>query len=139
MINEAIMLVEDNPDDAELMLRALRKNQIHNEVYVVKNGAEALTRLRSEASVLPTLVVLDLNLPGIDGHEVLRQIRGHERTQLLPVIILTTSADKKDLLTSYRNGANSYVRKPVDSNLFDAAVRQISQYWLGLNEPPPIH
>ena len=139
MTQEAIMLVEDNPDDAELMLRALRKNQIQNEVQVFKNGKDALAKLKSENSTLPGLVVLDLNLPGISGHEVLKQIRGFERTQLLPVIIMTTSADKRDLLTSYKNGANSYVRKPVDSVLFDEAVRQISQYWLGLNEPPPIH
>jgi two-component system response regulator len=139
-----ILLVEDNPKDEELTLRALRKNNISNSVIVVRDGAEALDYLfvrgayaGRDPNALPQLVLLDLKLPKVDGLEVLRQLRAHESTRLLPVVILTTSNDEKDRLAGYRNGANSYVRKPIDFTEFMEAVRQLGLYWLILNEPPP--
>jgi CheY-like chemotaxis protein len=140
--DRTILLVEDNPKDEELTLRALRKNNIGNDVIVTRDGAEALDYLFARGAyagrdTLPQLVLLDLKLPKMDGLEVLRQMRAHERTRLLPVVILTTSNDEKDRLAGYRNGANSYVRKPVDFSEFMEAVRQLGLYWLILNEPPP--
>ena len=139
-----ILLVEDNPDDVKLTLRALRKNNILNEVVVARDGAEALDYLLPtgaqadrEARPLPAIILLDLKLPKIDGLEVLRRIRADERTKLLPVVILTSSREEQDLIASYSLGANSYVQKPVDFIHFAEAVRHLGLYWLLLNEPPP--
>jgi two-component system response regulator len=139
-----ILLVEDNPDDELLTLRALAKNNIMNEVVVVRDGAEALDFLFGRGAyatrdlrVMPTVTLLDLKLPKIDGLEVLRQVRANEQTRLLPIVILTSSKEEQDLLGSYRLGANSYVRKPVDFAQFVDAVRQLGLYWLVLNERPP--
>jgi two-component system response regulator len=144
MSEKMILLVEDNPDDEELTLRALKKNNIVNNVEVVRDGAEALDFLFGtgkfsdrDAKKLPEVILLDLNLPKIGGLEVLRQIRGHETTRLLPVVILTSSKEEQDLIQGYSLGANSYVRKPVDFNQFVDAVRQLGLYWLVLNEAPP--
>jgi two-component system response regulator len=141
---KVILLVEDNPDDEALTLRALKKNNILNEVVVARDGAEALDFLFGtgahagrDASAPPQLVLLDLKLPKIDGLEVLRRLRADERTRLQPVVILTTSNEERDVLSSYRLGANSYIRKPVDFEQFMEAVRQLGLYWLVLNVPPP--
>ncbi len=144
MENKVILLVEDNPDDEALTLRALKKNNIKNEVMVAHDGAEALDYLFAAGShtgrnthQLPQLVLLDLKLPKVDGIEVLRRIRSDERTRLLPVVILTSSKEEQDLINGYRVGANSYIRKPVDFAQFTEAVRQVGLYWLVLNEAPP--
>ncbi len=141
--NGYILLVEDNPDDIELTLHALRKNNILNEVLVAKDGVEALDLLFAKGKYesrgiynMPHVILLDLKLPKVDGLEVLRKIRTHELTKLLPVVILTSSSEEQDLVTSYELGANSYIRKPVDFNKFIEAVRQLGLYWLVLNEPP---
>jgi len=133
-----ILLVEDNPDDEELTRRALKTNNIANEVVVAHDGAEALDYLlgRKEAQ-LPQVVLLDLNLPRIDGLQVLSTLRKDERTRRLPIVILTSSAEDKDRLRSYDLGANSYVRKPVDFKEFTEAVRQLGLYWLVLNVSSP--
>jgi two-component system response regulator len=145
MTNEIILLVEDNPDDEALTLRALKKNNIKNEVVVARDGAEALDYLfrvgkysGTGPSPIPQVVLLDLKLPKIAGLEVLRQLRADERTKLLPVVILTSSNEEQDRISGYGLGANSYVRKPVDFNQFIDAVRQLGLYWLILNEPPPV-
>jgi two-component system, response regulator len=142
--NRVILLVEDNPDDEALTLRALKKNNILNEVVVAHDGVEALDYLFAtgvytgrDVSDRPQLVLLDLKLPKIDGLEVLRRLRGDERTRLQPVVILTTSNEDRDILSSYKLGANSYIRKPVDFEQFMEAVRQLGLYWLVLNTPPP--
>jgi two-component system response regulator len=136
-----ILLVEDNPKDEALTLRALKKGNVANKVDVARDGAQALDYLIGSAAApageLPQLVLLDLKLPKIDGLEVLARIRGNERTSLLPVVILTTSTEDKDRLNGYRLGANSYVRKPVDFVQFAHAVGQLGLYWLILNEHPP--
>src|SRR6266704_1426951 len=139
MKQKTILLVEDNPDDTDLTLRALKKNKILNEVTVARDGVEALDYLfPTDGSVqLPALILLDLKLPRVDGIEVLRRIRADERTRLLPVIILTSSNEERDLLAGYGLGANSYIRKPVEFGQFVEAVRQLGLYWLVLNEPPP--
>ena len=138
-----ILLVEDNPNDAELTLRALKKTRVANEIHVVRDGAEALEFLFGEGayalragSALPRVVLLDLKLPKVDGLEVLRRIKGEERTKLVPVIVLTSSREESDLVASYRLGANSYIVKPVESEAFFKAVNDIGLYWLLLNEPP---
>jgi two-component system response regulator len=143
MTDKSILLVEDNPDDEALTLRALRKNELI-EVNVVRDGAEALDYLFAtgpyagrDADKLPQVVLLDLNLPKISGLEVLRRIRADERTELLPVVILTSSKEDRDLIEGYRGGANSYVRKPVNFDQFVEAARQLGVYWLSHNEPPP--
>ena len=138
-----ILLVEDNPKDEALTLRALNKANIGNRVVIARDGVEAIdyllgTRADGSRNELPHLILLDLKLPKIDGHEVLRRIRNDERTRLLPVVTLTTSVEEKDRLQGYRLGANSYVRKPVDFTEFVQAVVQLGLYWLVLNEPPPI-
>jgi len=142
MVDGTILLVEDNPDDEELTTRALSRNNILNTVEVARDGADALERLFGAAGgpppPLPALVLLDLKLPKVGGLEVLRQVRSHERTRLLPVVILTSSKEEQDLISGYRLGANSYVRKPVDFAKFVDAVRQLGLYWLVINEPPPI-
>jgi two-component system response regulator len=134
-----ILLVEDNPDDVELTLRAFRKNNIANEIRVARDGAEALEHLHGQeaANGLPAVVLLDLKLPKVDGLAVLRRIREDERTALLPVVILTSSREERDLVSGYSLGANSYVRKPVDFGEFVEAVKQLGLYWLMLNEVPP--
>jgi two-component system response regulator len=144
MHDKVILLVEDNPDDEALTLRALRKNNIRNEVVVAHDGAEALdyllgtgSRAGRDARELPQVVLLDLKLPKVDGLEVLRRLRADPRTRLLPVVILTSSKEDRDLVNGYSLGANSYVRKPVDFAEFTEAVRQLGLYWLILNEPPP--
>lgn len=136
-MNKPILLVEDNPDDIELTLRAFRKSNIANEVLVARDGEEALEMILGEKRVMPTVVLLDLKLPKIDGLEVLRRIRENEETKLLPVVILTSSREENDLINGYRGGANSYIRKPVDFERFIEAVKTLGVYWLILNEPPP--
>ena len=144
MDNKMILLVEDNPDDEALTIRALKKNNIGNSLAVVRDGAEALeflfctgTYANRDSRDKPELILLDLKLPKVDGLEVLRRVRADQRTQLLPVVILTSSKEEQDLITSYELGANSYVRKPVDFVEFVEAVRQLGLYWLVLNEAPP--
>lgn len=143
MHNKVILLVEDNPDDETLTLRALSKSKILNEIVVARDGAEALDYLFGtgihvgrDVTVQPQLILLDLKLPKIDGLEVLKRLRADPRTALLPVTILTTSNEERDVITSYKLGVNSYVRKPVDSDSFIEAVRQLGLYWLVLNTPP---
>lgn len=134
--SQVIVLVEDNPDDEALTLRALKKNGIANEVVVLRDGAEALDYLLSVGGPSPHLVLLDLKLPRIDGLEVLRRLRTEARTALLPIVILTSSNEERDLVESYRLGANSYICKPVDFEQFTEAVRQLGLYWLVLNQVP---
>jgi two-component system response regulator len=143
MNNKAILLVEDNPDDALLTLDALQTNRIGNKVVVAHNGVEALDYLFGEGGYigrdvmdLPAVVLLDLKLPKIDGLEVLRRVRADERICLLPVVILTSSNEEEDRLKGYSLGANSYVRKPVDFDEFVKAAGQLGLYWLLLNQPP---
>lgn len=138
-----ILLVEDNPDDVELTRQAIRKNEIHNTIVVARDGAEALALLHHddhdwEGASTPALILLDLKLPKIDGLEVLRRIRAHPRTRLLPVVILTSSGEDKDLSDCYEGGCNSYIRKPVDYDHFLEATRQLGLYWLALNQLPPL-
>ena len=144
MKDRIILLVEDNPDDVELTLKALEKNNIVNKVDVVTDGAEALEYLFCtgkyavrDTGTVPAVVLLDLRLPKMDGLEVLKRIRADERTNLLPVVILTSSKEEQDRISGYRLGANSYIQKPVDFDKFTEAVRQLGLYWLVLNEPPP--
>ncbi|HET9619793.1 MAG TPA: response regulator [Kofleriaceae bacterium] len=139
-----IVLVEDNANDEELMLRAFRKSGISNRVVILRDGAEALDYFFVRGayadralSDITQVVLLDLKLPKINGIEVLRQLRADERTQLLPIVILTSSAEEQDLLRCYSLGANSYVRKPVDFTQFVDAVRQLGQYWLMINQAAP--
>lgn len=144
MENKVILLVEDNPDDEELTIRTLKKNNILNDVVVVRDGSEALDYLLCKGKYkerdihkMPVIVMLDLKLPKISGLEVLKGIRNNEATHLLPVVILTSSDEEKDLIESYQLGANSYVRKPVDFSQFQDAVKQLAMYWLLLNQSPP--
>lgn len=139
------MLVEDNPDDEELTLLAFERNNISNEVVVAHDGVEALDYLFGtgiygdrDMSVMPALILLDLQLPRINGLEVLRRLRADNRTKLIPVVILTTSNEQQDLINSYSLGCNSYIRKPVDYDQFLTAVHQLGMYWLILNEAPPL-
>jgi CheY-like chemotaxis protein len=143
--NKTILLVEDNPDDEALAIRALKRNFISNEIIVAHDGVEALDYLFGtgvyadrDISIKPTVILLDLKLPRIDGIEVLRRLREDDRTKLLPVVVLTTSSEEQDMLNSYSLGCNSYIRKPVDFIEFTEAVRQLGMYWLLMNEPPPI-
>ena len=144
MDKKVILLVEDNPDDEALTLRALKRDRFLNEVVVVRNGLEALDYLfatgayaERDMRVMPEIILLDLKLPKMDGLEVLRRIRADDRTRLLPVVILTSSDEERDVIEGYKLGANSYVRKPVDFTRFAEAVRQLKLYWLVLNEFPP--
>ncbi len=144
MDGKFILLVEDNPDDVELTLRALRRNKVENGVEVVRDGAEALDFLfgtgayeNRDTSVMPVVILLDLKLPKIDGLEVLQRLRNDERTKFIPVVILTSSDEEEDITQGYNLGANSYVRKPVDFDKFCEAVRQLKLYWYLLNESPP--
>lgn len=141
--DEIILLVEDNPDDVELTMRAFRKNHIANNVVVARDGVEALDYLFCQgafadraAGDAPRLILLDLKLPKLDGLQVLERLRADERTRLTPVVILTSSKEEQDLVSGYKTGANSYVRKPVDFNQFVEAVRNIGLYWLLINEAP---
>ncbi|MGA8222398.1 MAG: response regulator [Candidatus Acidiferrales bacterium] len=145
MKNKVILLVEDNPDDEALTIRALNKNNIVNKVVVAHDGVEAMDCLLGEGAhagrdprELPQVVLLDLKLPKLDGLGVLRRIRADARTKLLPVVILTSSNEEQDRINSYGLGANSYVRKPVDFDQFVSAALQLGLYWLLLNEPPPV-
>jgi len=138
-----ILLVEDNPDDVQLTLRALKKSNITNEVVLKRDGQEALDYFFGDHGVagkghdgLPAVVLLDLMLPKVDGLEVLKRIRADERTKRVPVVMLTSSKEQVDVLSSYNLGCNSYIRKPVDFNQFADAVRQVGLYWLILNEGP---
>ena len=142
MTNKVILLVEDNPDDEALTLRAFKKNNITNEILVAHDGAEALDYLLGTGGsgrgiIEPQVVLLDLKLPKVDGLEVLRRIRAEERTRLLPVVILTSSKEDRDVIESYRLGCNSYVRKPVSFDEFLEAARSLGLYWLLLNQSPP--
>ncbi len=140
-----MLLVEDNPDDEELTLVALKENHIGNPVVVVRDGAEALEyffgregQSEPDVDVLPVVVLLDLKLPKVNGLEVLRRLRDNDRTKYIPVVVLTSSKEEEDRLSSYALGANSYVRKPVDFGQFIEAVKQLGLYWLVWNEPPPL-
>jgi CheY-like chemotaxis protein len=144
MLNKIVMLVEDNADDEALTLRALRKNNIQNEVVVAHDGVEALDYLFGtglyagrDTRIRPVVVLMDLKLPKVDGLEVLRRLRADARTQFIPVVVLTSSREEQDLIHSYSFGCNSYIRKPVDFVQFVEAVRQLGLYWLVLNEAPP--
>lgn len=144
MKDRTIVLVEDNPDDVDLTLRAFKTNKIANEIVVVRDGAEALdyffgtgVHAGRDLTIMPALVLLDLNLPKIDGHEVLRCMRADPRTKRIPVIILTTSQEQDEVFEAYENGCNSYMRKPVESAQFRDAVKQLGLYWLIWNVPPP--
>lgn len=139
MTGQTILLVEDNPDDEALTLRALKKGNVLNPVTVAHDGAEAVELLFTGNGGIPRLglVLLDLNLPKIDGREVLRRIRADERTRIVPVVVLTSSAQQEDILNCYNGGANAYVRKPVGFAEFNAAVKTIATFWLLLNEPAP--
>ncbi len=139
MTNRSILLVEDNPDDEALTLRALKRNNILNEVIVKRDGAEALDYLfPGSADVpLPGLILLDLKLPKVDGLEVLRRVRADERTQIIPIVILTSSRLEDDVLAGYRGGANAYVRKPVKFSDFAEAISTLGIFWLLLNEAVP--
>lgn len=144
MKERVILLVEDNPDDEELTLRALRKGRIANKVIVARDGSDALDILfgrgafaEETSPIKPQVILLDLKLPKVDGIEVLRQIRANDATRLLPVVILTSSREERDLSEGYRNGANSYIVKPVDMAQFTEAIQQLGLYWAVLNESAP--
>jgi len=141
MTTPTILLVEDNPDDEALTLRAFKRSNIRNEITVVRDGAEALAYLFPGDGVTPcpALILLDLNLPKIGGLEVLRRMRADDRTALIPVVVLTSSKLEEDILDSYRNGANAYVRKPVKFSDFTEAVNALGVFWLLMNEPVPSH
>jgi two-component system, response regulator len=139
-----ILLVEDNADDEALTLRALKKNNIRTDVFVVRDGVEALDFLfcknryaDRDPQDMPTLILLDISMPKMNGLEALRHIRADKRTRLLPVVILTSSNEEQDLIEGYKSGVNSYVRKPVDFDDFSAAIRELGLYWLTRNEGPP--
>jgi two-component system, response regulator len=139
-----ILLVEDNPDDEALTLRAMHKNRVTNPVIIARDGVEALDYMFGtgqyagrEVSDLPAVIFLDLKLPKLDGLEVLKRLRLDDRTRLVPIVVLTTSNEDKDITNSYKLGANSYVRKPVDFEQFTDVVGKLGMYWLMINEPPP--
>lgn len=138
-----ILLVEDNPNDAELIIRGLRKNKIANNILHISDGAEALEFFFStgkyegrNANLSPKIVILDLKLPKVSGIEILQKIKSDERTKSIPVVILTSSKEEKDIVKSYKYGVNSYIVKPVDFNKFTEAIKHLGMYWLLLNEPP---
>lgn len=142
-MTKIILLVEDNPDDEELTLLAFKDSNMANDVVVVRDGEEALDYLFGagahagrDLTIMPTVILLDLKLPKVNGLEVLKRLRANERTRRLPVVILTSSREQQDVLESYNLGANSYIRKPVDFAQFMEATKQLGLYWLVLNEPP---
>jgi len=144
MKNNTILVVEDNPRDEALTLRALKKNNVANDVVVARDGVEALDYLFGtgsyagrDVSEIPEIVLLDLKLPKMDGLQVLAKLRADRRTRFIPVVVFTSSSEQEDMIKSYDLGANSYIRKPVDYVQFTEAVRQLGLYWLVLNEPPP--
>ena len=146
MNNKVVLLVEDNDDDVELIMRSFERHKLSNKIIVTRNGQDALDYLLSQGSYAsrdrtetPVLVLLDLKLPRMDGLEVLRQIRSNPFTQCIPVVILTTSSQASDKLQSYKTGANGYVRKPVDFDQFMEVTRQLGIYWLMVNDPPPLN
>lgn len=143
MDNKTILLIEDNTDDIDLTLRAFKKNNLRNEIFIIKDGGEALDYVdklcelpKSEANKLPAVILLDLKLPKVDGIEILKKIRSTPTTKFIPVVILTSSVEEQDLFNGYKFGANSYIRKPVDFQKFLGAVQQLGLYWLLLNETP---
>ena len=143
--NKIVLLVEDNPNDEALTLRAFKKSQILNQIDVVRDGQEALDYLFCEGeysardkSLLPQVILLDINLPKIDGLGVLQRLRANEKTKIIPVVIMTTSDEQNDLISSYQLGANSYIQKPVDLNMFMDAIKQLGMYWLVLNKQPTV-
>jgi two-component system response regulator len=143
MKNKVILLVEDNPDDAQLTLRALKRSNIANDIIIAHDGVEAIDYLLAtgkytgrDMTILPQLVLLDLKMPRLDGFDVLYRLRSDDRTRLLPVVVLTTSSEDQDRVESYKLGANSYIRKPVDFSQFMDAIQQMELYWLLLNEAP---
>jgi two-component system response regulator len=145
ILNKTILLVEDNPDDEALTLRAIQINRIGNQVFVVRDGMEALDFLFCRNKYadrnpqdLPRLILLDIKLPKLDGLEVLRRLRADPRTRLLPIVILTSSKEEQDLVEGYKNKVNSYIRKPVNFEQFSETIRELGLYWLGLNEEPPL-
>jgi CheY-like chemotaxis protein len=144
MTDKMILLVEDNPDDEELTTRALRQAKVANDLIVVRDGAEALEFIFGtgqyagrDLSRMPALILLDLKLPKLNGLDVLQRLRADPRTRLIPTVILTSSSEDEDMLKSYRHGANSYVRKPVEFGAFASAVSQLGVYWMLINQPPP--
>ncbi len=144
MKHKNILLIEDNPDDVELTLRAFKESKIANEIKVLKDGAKALDYLNCTGKYsgrskeeLPAIILLDLKLPKIDGLEVLKYIRSNEKTNLIPVVILTSSSEELDLINGYKLGCNSYIRKPVDFDEFIKVVKELGLYWLVINELPP--
>jgi len=144
MSDKMILLVEDNPDDEELTLRALRQAKVANDIVVARDGAEAVEFVFGEGrhagrdtSKMPAVILLDLKLPKLSGLDVLQRLRADERTRLVPIVVLTSSSEDEDMLKSYRSGANSYVRKPVEFGAFVNAVSQLGVYWVLLNQPPP--
>jgi len=143
MKNKVILLVEDNPDDVHLTLRALKKSKIANNIVIAQDGVEAMDYLFAtgkytgrDMTILPQVILLDLKMPRLDGFEVLHRLRNDDRTRLLPVVVLTTSSEDQDRVESYKLGANSYIRKPVDFAQFMNAIQQLELYWLILNEAP---
>ena len=145
MSAKVVLLVEDNPDDEALAIRALQQNNIVSNIVVVRDGAEVLDYLFAQGnyadrdtSEIPQLILLDIKLPKIDGLEVLRRLRADERTKLIPIVIMTTSDEEQDRIKSYTYHANSFIRKPVDFKTFKEVIQQIAMYWLILNEPPPL-
>ncbi len=141
---KTLLLVEDNPDDELMTIEALKESNIANEVIVVRDGAEALDFLFAsgaysdrDANIMPAVILLDLKLPKLDGLEVLKRLRADKRTQIIPVVILTSSDEEKDMINGYKLGINSYVRKPVDFDNFSKAIKQLGLYWMILNETPP--
>src|SRR5262245_42037964 len=137
MSSQLIVIVEDNPDDQALTLRALKKQNLANDIVVLEDGVAALEFLLSPEKPTPSLILLDLKLPRLDGLQVLQRLRAEPRTQFLPVVVLTSSAEEQDVIEGYRLGANSYIRKPVDFNQFTEAVRHLGLYWLVLNHAAP--
>ena len=145
MKNKVILLVEDNPDDEALTLRAFKRNHISNEVFVARDGVEALDYLFGtgehkgrDISILPQVVLLDLKLPKVDGMEVLKQVKSDPRTRTIPIVIMTSSKEERDLAAGYNLGANSYIQKPVDFDQFRETVKSIGLYWLVINQPVPV-